>query len=334
MSPTRFLSIKRRETILLILDALGKWSLLDTYLLIMMMVGFRLSVYSSEYPGVMLTVLVTPDWGCYLFMCATMLSLAMSHVIIGGHRYTSPAPHYNDEKKSLAKRAFFESTYALQILGPLLILLLLFASIVLIIYSAFQECIEFSVGGAVGTVMEFVNETNTFSYSLYSFGAEFPSGTSAPDSFGVRFIQTFYFLFALIVPVVHCILLFILWVLPFSLSRQRHFFFVIEICHAWSTMDVLTLALITAFWEVSAFVQYLLEGTHRCDTINMILEKYFDADLHGDDKCIDMQLSFTDNVWSLFTACFLYIIAVHLAMRIMRKALHKSPLEIVVPVVQ
>jgi uncharacterized paraquat-inducible protein A len=39
--PSRYLSPVRRERLLIWLDMLGKWSLLDSYVLVMMMVAFN-----------------------------------------------------------------------------------------------------------------------------------------------------------------------------------------------------------------------------------------------------------------------------------------------------
>jgi uncharacterized paraquat-inducible protein A len=50
------LRVRRRETILQWLDALGKWSLLDSYVMVAMMVAFNFKVHS--YNVVHLSVLV------------------------------------------------------------------------------------------------------------------------------------------------------------------------------------------------------------------------------------------------------------------------------------
>ena len=44
MAPIRLLSVRRRETILIWLDALGKWSLIDSYVLVLMLVAFHLQL--------------------------------------------------------------------------------------------------------------------------------------------------------------------------------------------------------------------------------------------------------------------------------------------------
>jgi len=43
-APTSRLSVRKREQLLMWLDALGKYSLVDTYVLVLMMVAFRFHV--------------------------------------------------------------------------------------------------------------------------------------------------------------------------------------------------------------------------------------------------------------------------------------------------
>jgi uncharacterized paraquat-inducible protein A len=45
------LRVRRRETILQWLDALGKWSLLDSYVMVAMMVAFNFKVLDSRLQG-------------------------------------------------------------------------------------------------------------------------------------------------------------------------------------------------------------------------------------------------------------------------------------------
>jgi len=179
-----------------------------------------------------------------------------------------------------------------------------------------------------------INETRVVPYSLYTFGTEFPGISYDPNDFGILFIQAFYFTFTLLMPIIQCILLIVLWLIPFKLSFQRKFFFIIEICHAWATFDVQLIALLTASFQVSQFVQYILEGTHRCDFINEILVKYFSAVLDGDEKCVDMSVSFNSGIWFVVVACVLYIIVVNVVMKLMRFGMNSSPVEIIVHSVQ
>jgi hypothetical protein len=67
-------------------DALGKYSLVDAYVLVLMMVAFRFHI-SLQEDSIVADVLVTPEWGFYGFLLATMSSLALGHIILAFHRH-------------------------------------------------------------------------------------------------------------------------------------------------------------------------------------------------------------------------------------------------------
>lgn len=90
--PAGILSIRRRGHILIMLDAMGKWSLIDTFVLMMMMVAFHFSLtppVSNFTPDgtISFEAYVEPHFGFYSFLVATMLSLVLTHLVIRAHQY-------------------------------------------------------------------------------------------------------------------------------------------------------------------------------------------------------------------------------------------------------
>jgi len=89
--PTTKVSSKRRGKILRLLDVLGKWSMIDVFVLLMTLASFRVSVENPELSFLpeglySLQLLVIPLWGLYANMLAQLLSQISSHVIIHYHR--------------------------------------------------------------------------------------------------------------------------------------------------------------------------------------------------------------------------------------------------------
>ena len=82
--PTSVLSVAWRNTLLVWLDLLGKWSLVDSFVMMVMMVGFNFSF--DIVPGVDIRVTVNPQWGFYAFLLATAASLAIGHFVLACHR--------------------------------------------------------------------------------------------------------------------------------------------------------------------------------------------------------------------------------------------------------
>jgi len=90
-SPPTKLSTSRRESILLWLDRFGKWSMIDIFILVIMIVGFRVSVKSPDASYLppdfySIDLVVNPMWGLYANMTAQLISQVSSHFIIYYHR--------------------------------------------------------------------------------------------------------------------------------------------------------------------------------------------------------------------------------------------------------
>jgi hypothetical protein len=81
----------------MLVDALGKWSLIDCFVLTLFMVAFHFHLELSEpgqtqYPPTTLDVFVNPDFGFYLFLVATVLSLFLTHVLLHYQRAVAGPP--------------------------------------------------------------------------------------------------------------------------------------------------------------------------------------------------------------------------------------------------
>merc|ERR1712176_296050 len=81
-----------RGNMLDVLDALGKWSLIDVYVLVLTMVAFQVHVQNE--PGSELIddrfftvdAFVQPMPGLYCFLCGIMLSLISTNIAVAYHR--------------------------------------------------------------------------------------------------------------------------------------------------------------------------------------------------------------------------------------------------------
>jgi len=90
-APTGMVSISRRGSIFIWLDALAKWSMIDVFVLILSLVAFRVSIQSPDIdflPNDFYSVdlMVVPMWGLYANMIAQIISQVSSHLIIHYHR--------------------------------------------------------------------------------------------------------------------------------------------------------------------------------------------------------------------------------------------------------
>jgi hypothetical protein len=91
-TPTKWVTSKRRGSILHWLDVLGKWSMVDVFVLLMTLASFRLSVESPDNLSFLpdslysINMLVVPLWGLYANMLAQFVAQISSHFVIHYHR--------------------------------------------------------------------------------------------------------------------------------------------------------------------------------------------------------------------------------------------------------
>jgi uncharacterized paraquat-inducible protein A len=64
------------------------------------------------------------------------------------------------------------------------------------------------------------------------------------SSFGVYWIQTTYFFFALVMPIVCLMSMVALFLAPMTLKRQQKVFLIAEVANAWSAIEVFVIAIV------------------------------------------------------------------------------------------
>ena len=70
-----------RETTLRVVDGLGKWSLIDAFVMVLFRVAFRLQAQTRDGDAwAAVDVRVAPRWGFHAFVLATIISLGLGHV--------------------------------------------------------------------------------------------------------------------------------------------------------------------------------------------------------------------------------------------------------------
>lgn len=245
VTSTRRLSPVRREKILYLVDALGKFSLIDAYVLVLMMVAFR---YKLEFEGVgALNVYVTPKYGFYSFLFATIVSLVSGHAVLFLHRKTMipSIPVYSGRKESLSRHVFDDKRgrglVRLTKRFRRLILAVLLIDFAFILVGGCLKSFHFTFNGAAGTAL---GEDRIRSFSLITIGEHIRHSVQDQSSFGISWIQTTYFFFALVMPIVCLISMVALFLAPMTLKRQQKVFLIVEVSNAWSAIEVFVIAIL------------------------------------------------------------------------------------------
>jgi hypothetical protein len=322
-TPINVLPRKNRERVLMSLDVLGKWSLIDAFVLTLMMVAFHFRIVPPVSPHTppgtaRADAYVEPHWGFYSFLLATMLSLAITHIVLACHRSESavkPKPQTHQLRapqkqkwQALCSYAFKSNCVVSRCswLITVGVTLLLLFSIALLITGSVINSFQFQFRGAFQMLLDFIDEDSFTSYSLISTGLALPGSAINPDSFGVRFIQVTWFSFAIAIPLCYLLLLLVLWLTPLTPRLQRGVFVVTEVFNAWSALEVVVVSIVAALLELQQFSQFIIGN--RCDLINPLLAQYFGPYLDGDTKCFDVIATLDDGCYILFTACVIYVV--------------------------
>eukprot|EP00727_Mastigamoeba_balamuthi_P005558 m51a1_g1621 putative 7-dehydrocholesterol reductase (1557) ;mRNA; r:231026-240684 len=341
--PPALLTVRRRELILMALDALGKWSMVDAYVMTLMLVAFRFGFpiparEGQPETGGSIDLFVSARFGFTSFLVATISSLVLGHVIVAVHRHVETraarlevARRRGVDVASLESDAecvrpvplramAFSRSSRYRGVGQAGVVALLAVSLALVLYGIIVESVEFRIGGAAGLALKLGGQDPIRRYSMLGMGTQVPASCEEPNGFTARLIEVSFFATAVAVPVVHLVVLLFLWLVPLSLVAQRATFVVAEVLNAWCAIEVYIISIIAALLEIRQFAAFMVGG--RCELVNPVLAQLLDIPLEGNDICFEVKAEVLPGSWVLLGACVLYITATAIVMRRCHKALH------------
>jgi len=301
--PPRVLGIRGRERFLQVLDALGKWSLIDSYVLAMMIVAFHF--YVPLQGGSVLEVVVLPQFGFYGFLFATMMSLVITHVLLYMHRSSTGATSHNSKERfSIAEHAFDFGgrLYNFNWFGRWGMQFLLWGTLAVIVAGSLVPSFRFDFQGLAGYALSLLNLPTGQDYSLIDLGLSLPMAADKVGDPGLIMIQIAFFMFAFCIPVAHLALMAFVWHAPVTEKVQRRLFVAAECLNAWAALDVFVVSLIVALLEIRQFAAFVIGS--GCDPINNFLANStaWDKILDHDDVCFDAIATLEYGCWTLFVA--------------------------------
>ena len=334
--PTSALPLRYRDSTLVWLDILGKWSLLDTYVMVMMMVAFNFNLIVA--PGIEVIVYVVPNWGFYGFLLATMMSLGLGHLVLACHRLVSEPKVPTDD---LTSEALMDHTFTVEIsqksvelssfstdetmssenhqlrdqlvwkprsvrftrVGKCFIFTLLAGTILAMVVGTFMNTFQFEFKGLTGYLMD--PDDRVMPYGLVSIGDILPEASGSPKDFGIRWIQASYFAFGLGMPLAFMTALLLLWITPLTLRVQKFCVVMTEVLNAWNALDVFVVSIVAALMEIQQFASFIVGDS--CDIINEVLKETMDTELEGDDKCFDVVATLKNTAVYLYLSAFLLV---------------------------
>jgi hypothetical protein len=330
MLPTSILSHKRREKILLILDATGKFSILDSYVLIMMMVAFHfhvevpLSDQSKAKEGSIVDIFCLAAYSFITLIIGTLISLFLSHVITHLHRHLDEHPDQNKGEKaenyksimSFAKNKCISDT-------PFRIFIssMIFITLGLVIIGSVTKCFSFYFHGLAGYALNLLDYPDHRDFSIIKLGLDVRDVYENPDAPEIIFTQFIYFFTILAIPIAFLVILIILWFVPMSRRAQKFLYSIAEILNAWSCIDVFVIALLASVLQIAQFAEFMVGD--KCDSIDPIIHNYFSKTLDGHDSCFEVQTYLLEGSWLFFAAAITFFIASFVILKVCRNALNE-----------
>jgi hypothetical protein len=325
--PASLFKEKWREWALMGLDALGKWSLIDAYVMVVMLVSFHFHVVfpivAQDYVELptLIDVYVNAAWGFLAFLIATVLSLILSHIILNIHRHIKARPDENTGEAAIRYRPLFMYCNPKRFVVPIRIGIgvLLGVSLVLVILGVSFISFSFEFLGFAGWALGLLGISPTREYSIITLGAKLPEAVENPSSFTIRFTQLIHVLTAFVFPILLLVVLIVLWVVPLTRRFQKWIYTACEVINAWACIDVFVVSILAAILEIKQFVLFMVGD--KCDFLTPYLEQFFEEPLEGHTTCFEVSASLKSGCWLLFIACIIYIATSMIVMRICRAAL-------------
>lgn len=319
--PQSRFSVRRRESLLIWLDAMGKYSLVDSFVLVLMLVSFR---FNLEFPEIgVVDSYVTPYFGFYLFLTGTVLSLVIGHIVTFLHRYSylrqisdnQPTTKISIRNHSFQARDYYGYAQSVKFtsMASSIWFFLITASVILILVGSTNEFLVFEFQGIVGHIM---GRKQTAQFSLISLGTSLSSSVKDPEHFGIRLIQCTYFFFSIFMPCMGLLSLFILTYASMSLRNLQRLFFIAEICNAWSAVEVFLLSVVVSMLELHQFSNFMVGD--KCN----FLQHPFARQLFNDETdCFGVKSSVGTGIIYLCTGVLLSRFVTHVGLEICRTAL-------------
>ena len=236
-----------RERFLVFFDALGKWSFVDVIVFLQIVVVFRSTI---PLGGPFLEVWMVPKWGLYAFICASMMNLLGTHVILYQWRRLR-LEHPPSEVKGLQISSATRWGASLStLIGGVLYFSGWFISVYRILNSR------------AGT------DLPAESYALVDIGTDLPDAAKDTVEGGLRYLQIVWFVLGLVMPLLSTLsTLALLWA-PLSVEVLRKVFFATEIFFAWSCSEVLFVSTVFAVLEIPKFGDGLIDS--GCETCYVV----------------------------------------------------------------
>eukprot|EP00727_Mastigamoeba_balamuthi_P004540 m51a1_g14084 hypothetical protein (1062) ;mRNA; f:8399-12310 len=306
-----------RGRLLTTLHIAGKWSMLEPFFMTIVIVAMSTIVIpmpaadpaDTERPF-KVAFKMLPAYGLATYLWASMVQLVLIHVVLYYHtrlrKLDNPAddpfetfPVIRDWLGGISPWA------AWPVRGVLFVLSVV--TVVLLVAGTATDGVSFHVKGAAGKLMDNVfNASTTSGYSQFGFAMAIPGATPSPNAFAVRLLAVLFVCMALLVPCVYMIAVVVVLCVP--LRTRAHWWVMAagDVLYAWSCVDVYSICVIGAALMLPQIVSSMVAW--HCRHIDLLLGRFFDGDLDGQNTCLAIETQLRSGSWILLIGSLLHFI--------------------------
>ncbi|CAE7511083.1 unnamed protein product [Symbiodinium sp. CCMP2456] len=321
--PSRFLPLRLRNFILVLMDDIGKFSLVDVFVVQFLSGVFHLEIAgTSPKPGsdpMRMVLRTNEELGFAAFVCATVVSLIIGHLC---RHYHEKSVAYELSECSSAdvelqsQVATFDhplsgpptpansSRFGWQevVVGPSLLVafVLTLAGCSMTAFSVHTRCVFGPLGQS--------------HFSLFQFAYGIPSFSEHPLAWPTLFNQFTFILFAIGVNFSQLILLLLLWYWRVPKLKHIDWRAVAHCLGAWSALDVALISMIITMLELGAS-----DFVHLWDSDKRKLSRRFGIDVRGPEKGLTVDVVLSSGTCLLFVAVLLQAWASRAALHFLDK---------------
>ena len=324
-------SVSRRESVLLWLDALGKWSFIDIFILIMSVPSFRVEINSPDSVSFLpqdfysVNLLLIPCWGLYSNMIAQLISQINSHFIIHYHRKIVlgfEKREENNEALSLHTHLFNRDGAKK---GRLLKLrthvtkaatAVATAYVALIIAGSIVPSFSLSQFGLVGLAVEASPDQSTYNvHNIFSIVKLLTTQASFTGKFsdyvGLISLSVILVFTVIIVPIAQTALLLRRWFCKLDAKARLRNFVAIEALQAWQYVEVYVVSILIACWQLGSVSEFLIND--YCDSLDSFFNAlaYYGILRPRDAQCFQVRASVLSGSWILVAASVTLLLLNH-----------------------
>lgn len=325
-TPPNRVSTSRRGSIFIWLDVLGKWSMVDIFVLLCTLAAFHIQINSPDVAFLpdgfySVNLMVIPMWGLYANMIAQLISQVSSHFVIYFHRKVvndareqSGLHEYSDGSMSrtptppqaLCNHCFqtgFDSKSATATVHPrtnkLVVLGAVLVTISIILGCSFNS-FSLEVMGIMGIAVESGQDFARAKryYNLFTLVGSIMEEARFLDTgryyVGLGTLSALLLVSTLLVPIIQAWVLVRQWISPLSDTRRRRCQVMVEILLAWQYAEVYILSIIITAWQIAGVSSFMVND--YCGSLDDTFAQmaYYEIIDPADAQCflVEAQLEF------------------------------------------